>query len=378
MSLDTAYTGVRVLETLANYTRARSCPPVPVAPADPDKSSPIHDEEQFWWQLFANPTPPALNRDHYFYDMILTEWVPRVPGLYWRPESEAMRSLTAAAIESQSERFTTYTPGAKSRKVFGGIGTFRLPQDVPGYQLLGLTRSMNASAAIPILLSPDDQARYSLKEGTVLSVQARWQSMARGWDEHFPIVAGIPRGYLVPTGPNAIYVQEAEVAPVQIHPFTLMRYDAGPTERFDFVYATADTGDPNYRGYLAQFFDSYRVQNGRAGEYLLPGDHVDPLWGATYNHPSEFTAPGNNPLRLLEERVRNSMINGEIDSLIEKLAGLEIDDMKRYSVDVGIPHSQWVVPATPAQCANRFVEKAIALRRVDALIERAVIGRPTP
>jgi len=285
--------------------------------------------------------------------------------------------LTTAAVESTSEQFTTYNPPGKSRKVIGGIGTFRLPQDVAGYRLAAITGTLNASAAVPILLSDDDWERNRLKEGTNLRVYARWRSMALGWSEQFPVMAGIPRGYLVPSGRNAIHVWKHD-APVQIHPFTVMRYDAGPAERYDFVYATADTGDPDHRDKLAWFFDGYRTENGRYGEYLLPGDHVCPMWDALYGRLADFVSPGDNPLRLLEERVRDSMIGGEIDALIERLAGLQVDDMKRYSVDIGIPHSTWKTTGTAAQCANRFVVKAVEMGRVSALIERAVIELLAP
>jgi hypothetical protein len=50
----------------------------------------------------------------------VSKWVACVPGLFWLPGSNKTREVHPSQIESESEAWTTYTPGGKSRKVSGG------------------------------------------------------------------------------------------------------------------------------------------------------------------------------------------------------------------------------------------------------------------
>src|SRR3954452_21115660 len=55
----------------------------------------------------------------------------------------------------------------------------------------------------------------------------------------------------------------AQRAPVQIHPFSIMEYCDGDMQLHDFVYATAESTDPGFRGYLTEFFEGYRQDKDR-------------------------------------------------------------------------------------------------------------------
>ena len=66
--------------------------------------------------------------------MVLLQWFPRVPGLYWLDGSENLRQLSPEAEEFRSTHWVSYKPYGKSRKVMGGIGTLRLPPSIDNYR----------------------------------------------------------------------------------------------------------------------------------------------------------------------------------------------------------------------------------------------------
>jgi hypothetical protein len=325
MSLLEAYTGVRIMETNDNYARADT--PLLAQPEilHTDIPSYFHDFEQdqrFWEKVFSDPEG-VWGMQVSFGKAALSEWVARVPGLFWKPEAEQLRQLSPTAIENKSERWTTYTPWGKSQKVMGGIGAFRLPPAVDGTRLVTLTTSLNASAGVPALVLPDvwDKIRQAgSSEGRAINGQVRWQPMAQGWAARFKSTRDSPRGYLVLDNPNAIEVLD-EKAPTQFHPFTVMEYYSGSRELFDYVYATADTGLADYRGQLTRFFDMYKDVQGRHGRYLLAGDMVNALWEAEYDSPADLRRAdpsAQSQLALVEARVRERLLGEDtIEWLLE-------------------------------------------------------------
>ena len=124
MPLRRAFIGCRVIETAENYARADT-PLVdrPVASAGVGGRG-YYDDGEFWRGILADPD--ALWGATISIDPVaLSEWVARVPGLYWRPESEQLRQLSPEAVEYQSQAWITFRPWGKSQKVMGGIGTLR-------------------------------------------------------------------------------------------------------------------------------------------------------------------------------------------------------------------------------------------------------------
>ncbi len=328
MSLREAYVGVRVMETGDNFTRAdaplRSPPETRVSQSDE-----FFDDDGLVWERILHDPEGTWGLTFRFHDLVLSEWVARVPGLYWKPGAEQLRRLSPAAIEPTPDRWTQYRPWGKSQRVvMGGIGTLRLPPAQDGTRLVTLCSSLNASAGVPALLAPAVWDKICPRppyqaEGKVLSGAARWQPMAEAWASRFPSTRDIPRGYLVLDNPDAITLHE-ETSPTQIHPCTVMEYRSGAKELFDFVYATADTTEPSYRGKLESFFDRYKGEQERYGRYLLAGDMVNALWEAEFNSPAELRRDdpsAGSQLALLEARVREHMLGeGTIEALLEASA----------------------------------------------------------
>src|SRR5580658_5854062 len=122
MEFKQAYTAVHVMETAENFGRA-DAPLVSLAP-DQDQFSnnvepydaPYDDDGSFWARIFNDPSA-EWGRHFNFSGAILSEWVPRVPGLYWKPASARLRKVDPAKIEKKSEGWVQYEPTGKSQKV---------------------------------------------------------------------------------------------------------------------------------------------------------------------------------------------------------------------------------------------------------------------
>ena len=376
MGLREAFAGVHVLETCHNYARADDPLSQPPEVRPHQWNIGLYDDRALWESILNDPER-FWGQTVGFHPAALSEWVARVPGLYWRQGSEQLRQLSPAAVESHSNHWLTFKPWAKSQQVSGGVGTLRLAPAADGSRLVTLTVNLNASCGFPALLSADAWdaiAKAGPAEGRVISGEARWQPMAHGWSERFQSTLGLPRGCLVIDDPAQIRIYD-EIAPVQIHPFTVMEYYAGASELFDFVYALADTKVPRYRQRLATFFDGYKQKNERYGRYLLAGDIMDPLWNAEFTNPAALRSadPAARPqLELLEARVRERMLGQDaIDTLLDALGNAlhTPDEARALSAEVGIPPGAWYTGGSIAETVSEFVNAARSRNKLTELIE---------
>ena len=278
----------------------------------------------------------------HFKDCALSEWVARVPGLFWTKDAETLRRLAEAAIEVTSEEWIVYSPPGKSQLVSGGIGTLKLLPDEGGNRLVTLSTSHNASCGVPTLISPEVWEHYKLGEGDVLCGQATWRQMLPGWSNRFLSIRGIPRGCLLIEESSQISVVGRN-QPMEFHPCTVMEYSSGDALLYDYVYATADTRFGNYRKGLERFFDEYRFRNGRGGNYLLPADHYDPLFDAEFSELDALkkTMSGRSQLHLLEERVRHNSFSGRtLDELAQFMAEYcDNNDLRAICREIHVPRT---------------------------------------
>src|SRR5436305_10110430 len=75
----------------------------------------VMDDEMFWKSVLGDGAG-ALGI-WYFFEVAISEWVPRIPGLFWTRGSKAMRTINPSLIEHQTREWVTYTPLRKSQKV---------------------------------------------------------------------------------------------------------------------------------------------------------------------------------------------------------------------------------------------------------------------
>ncbi len=382
-TLREAYLGVRTLETAANYAKADQIAladvPREITPAVNQTPEYYYTDDQgFWERAFSDL--PFWGTTVSLHGVAISEWVARIPGLFFKPGSDLIREVSPDAIERSSETWIQYQPWGKSQKVMGGIGTLRLAPMPDGSRLLCVTGSMNASTGIPVLVKPEILERFPAGlEGQLISLSARWQPMSTGWAAQFPSLRGIPRGYLVIENPADFRLLN-QVIPTRFHPFTIMEYQKDSTLLYDFAFATADTGDANHRRDLEEFFERYKNDFGRHGEYLIAADMYEPLWDAKFNDPAELRK--DSQLELLEARVRERMLGENvIEPILEALVhtcGQDKDFLATFSDQIGIEPALWSKGTILAQECNSFLAfiKRDAPQKIESLIDVLAVHFP--
>jgi hypothetical protein len=380
MSLSRALAGAKVIEAAENY--AAAVVPQPAMPADErPRDLAFYDDGEFWRLILNQPADQRWDAKVLVLDgAALSEWVPRVPGLFWRPESERLRQYTSDAVEGRDLGGVTLRPFGKSGIVVGGVGTLKLPPSADGHRLGTLTTSANVSTGVPVLIAPDVWDRHRLAEGTVLRMRRpiAWTPLPTEWSSRFPSTRGLPAGCFMLRDPDEI--ETSGRAGTQIHPFTIMEYVDGASELFDFVFATGITDDPAHRQHLEDFFESYKDRNDRHGRYLIAADVASPLWDAEYASPQELkrASPGaESHLALLERRVRERVLGQQVTrEVLDVLCSLpDIDTLRRLSTQIGVPPATWVTGGSLADAAAQFLDKA-GPNHLPGLVEKLAIDYP--
>jgi hypothetical protein len=378
--LQRAFIDARVVETVENFSRA--CVPQSSRPDAPQLGKLTYfDDEMFWRDVLGQPGS-EWNKRVIFADVAaFSEWVARVPGLYWRPESEKLRDYSPDVIEGYDLGDVTLRPYGKSQVVIGGVGTLRLPPSMEGYRLCTVTMSANISCGIPVLVSPETWRRHSLCEGSLLSVrESSWMQMPHEWSARFPSTRGLALGCLLLTDPDELEVVGQNEA-AQIHPYTIMSYTDGAAELYDFVFATGYTGDHAYRNKLEDFFESYKQREGRQGRYLIAGDMAEPIWTADYARPEDLNRAepaASSHLKLLERRVRLRLDGDDTETrLLQALCTApDIDYLRRISAHVGIDPATWVTGGTIAAAAVQFLARIDREQHLPGILEALAIVLP--
>jgi hypothetical protein len=362
MSLGRALIGATMIESAENYSRAS----VPKAPQPVQRKNAItfFDDQFFWQQVFSDPGASWGSSVHFTDRVAFSEWVARIPGLFWRPEAARRRQFSRDAVEERHRDGVTLRPFGKSQVVTGGVGTLRLPPDYRGHRLATFTMSANVSAGVPVLIAPDVWEHHNPAEGAVISVRQplQWVQMPMEWSSRFPSTRGIPAGCLAVSQPDAIEVT-AERAGTQIHPFTIMEYTDGASELFDFVFATGNTASTHYRRDLELFFDSYKDSLGRQGRYLIAGDMATPLWDAEYKSPEDLNRAhpaAQSHLALLERRIRERLLGSDVTArVLRVLCDIpDLDTLRKFSTEVGVPPATWNTGGSLSDLAASFIDKA--------------------
>ncbi len=387
MSLSDSYRAARSLEAIENYARADD----PLSGRSKfiqeneseQRSLECHLDEEFWSPILSEPTKYWDAKINLF-DVALSEWVARVPGLYWSPGSQALRGLATQAIEKRSNGWTIYKPLGKSSKVLGGVGTLKFPPDEQGHRLVTLTFGFNASTGIPAFIAPQVWKDFKLREGDYFRrIVGTWRKMSIAWAEQFPSTEGIPRGYLVIDFPAQMEKSERD-APIQFHPCTVMEYSKGDALLYDFVYCTADTKVAKYQAALKKFFSEYKNSEERYGRYLLSPDinEPDPIIEAEYSSPAALrrAGPGERAhMDLLVERVRHKSFRGQdIERIIEILShNCDEGTLERLSSYIKIPRGSLLTKGKKiGDLVALLLDICIRGNKVEALLDRLAFERP--
>lgn len=377
MNLHQLYKGTKIIETIENYSLAEETS-LGIENNEEIHESHFYKEEDFWRAILANPTK-YWGQNIELYNFVVSNWIARVPGLYWSESSKIIRNHKESDIAIQSEEWIEFYPPGKSKKVLGGIGTLLLPPTDDNKLLISVTSGCNASTGIPILLFPEVVDFLKIKQGDVVMIKkAKWQPMNVQWTKQFDSTKDIPRGYLIIDSPDKIEVYKNDY-PVVYHPFSIMEYDNNDTQLYDFVYVTADSKAAKVELQIEQFFDDYRKKDGRYGEYLLNPNMINPIFESRYTSPTELQKPSEQAkLKLLYQRVRNVHYSSiAIDTLINDLP-------KFYQTSISIRALAQRIEINPTFLADdsatsmsaQLISLCIKKEKVEILIDRMVFDYP--
>ena len=375
MSLRDAYKSIRVLEGAENYKIADD-PFIdhPVESDDIDSNEHINSEYDFWDQRINNPED-NWNKKVRGHHLGVSEWVPRVPGLFWNDDSQKVRDLAIEEVEDGSNgRHLSYTPIGKSMKVEGGVGTIKFPPDDLDRRLVTLTASSNVSAGIPALIHPEVWEHFQFSEGSVIDIgNVPWKKMTRSWAREFMTTKDIPRGYLEVNHPDQITHFHGKVARPIAHPYSILRYEKEGLTYFDFMYVSIDPETDEAQ--TKQFLESYKHRRGRENaQYLIESDINDPLYEAEYTHPREFRDSGQAHLDLMRTRIDEHLIgentSDELYHVITKI--YTIDDLSSLSDHLGVSRGSWLSQSNLSTLVAKFISVVKGNNKLSQLLEYLV------
>lgn len=377
MSLKELYKGTKLIETIENYALAEEVKSLNEDISN-NESFWFYNDEEFWRNVIADPIK-YWNQKIDLYNFVVSDWVARIPGLYWTSSSEQIRQHKKEDIALQSKQWIEFYPPGKSKKVLGGVGTLLLPPTDEGKVLLSVSAGCNSSTGIPLLCFPEVYDYLKIKQGDCVVIRgAKWQPMDMHWASKFASTKDIPRGYLVIDSIDKIQIMERNY-PVVYHPFSLMEYEYQDSLLYDFVYVTADNKVKNVDSEINLFFKEYAKKDGRNGEYLLNPNIVNPIFQSRYLSPTELKQVSEKAkLNLLYERIRGTYFNGQsIKQLIIKLpqyyqSGVSIRTLaKNIGVNVSL-----LVEDSAASMSAQLIDMCLKKEIIESLIDRIMLEYP--
>lgn len=376
MNLHQLYKGAKIIEMIENYSLAE----ISIIDENIRKSNEqyFYTEETFWNDIIENPER-YWGKEIDLLNFVVSDWVARVPGLYWTESSQIMREHKESDIAIQSQEWTEFFPPGKSKKVLGGIGTLLLPPTDEGKVLISVSAGCNASTGIPILMFPEVIEALKIKQGDNVNIRkAKWQPMNIQWSKQFASTKDIPRGYLVVDNVEKIEII-GEGYPIIYHPFSIMEYEHKDSLLYDFVYVTADSKVKDVELQVEKFFNDYSKKDGRNGEYLLNPNIINPIFESRYTCPSELQKPSEKAkLKLLYQRVKDIHFNNvAIDLLINDLPKFyqSSSSIKTLAKHIGINPALLAEDSSTSMSAQ-LISFCIDKEKVEELIDRMIYDYP--
>ncbi|MDD4992117.1 MAG: hypothetical protein PHR83_07800 [Paludibacter sp.] len=378
LNLD-AYKGVKIIETIENYSIVKNELVIDKHNANFCSESYIIEDKEFWYKVTNNQNE-FWNKKFSFYHFVVSDWVARVPGLFWTEYSAEIRKHSEQDIAIKSKDWIVFHPPGKSKKVLGGIGTIHLPPNDEGKRLISITSSCNASVGIPILIFPEVYDLLNLKQGDVVDIEeAKWQQMDIPWAKRFASTERVPRGYLIIDSIDQIRISRNENVPVLYHPFSIMEYQSKDALLYDFVYLSLDSKVKNQRREIETFFNDYAKQENRNGSYLINPDITNPTFETQYISPADMQRPSEKAkLDLIFQRIRNTSFNHTtLDELIHVLPYY-------YNSSVSISALSQRIGISPAFLADdnaasmsaQLINLCIKKNKTEELIDRMIVEHP--
>lgn len=198
MSVETLMLGANAVRTAQDYVKLRGYNSLPEVDGA-GRPQEYLDEEEFWLDAIGPASTLREGSRIVLRKFLLSHWVPRVPGLYWKGTSGQLRASACAHIiqPDSEEDFVLYAPAGKTLQILGGVGNVRLSPSVSG-QVVCASSSGEYWCGIPILIRPEAwQSLGEIQSGLRADVTGVWTAMPRDATQGLGGEEGIPRCCLV-------------------------------------------------------------------------------------------------------------------------------------------------------------------------------------
>lgn len=369
MGLTQAYLSTRIVEAASNYAKADE--PIPDGASttvDRANTEPLYSDDHFWGTLFNNPDAYWDKSFETNGSFVFSEWVARVPGMFWHPDSRRFQELASKGVsEELPSGLRVYPPHQKTPFVMGGTGTLRLPPDHLGRRLGTISSMKNASVGIPVIIYPEVWDHHALKEGAPVDGVFQWKKMDHQWSQHFLSTRNIVRGYLEIRHPDHMKTYD-DISQIMVHPFSIMEYERDSLKLYDFMFFTMDQGTD--RAAMKSFLTAYAEKHGHAS-YLLESDINVPVFDGVFSDPAQFRAEGKEHLDFMNTRL-NEILNGNTfqEEILNILTTKYLpDDLRAVSGRINIPAALWDIGGSMSDRAVAFLNEVNDKAKTHELIE---------
>lgn len=378
MLLSKAFKGAKIIEAIENYGVLADKKELLSEDNFAKTEELCHTDREFWSLVFSLGDE-IFNRRFSFNSVGVSDWVARIPGLYWTSAAHILRKNADCNFILESKFFNELNPNDKSKKVLGGVGCIKIPPDEAGNRIITISTHSNASSGIPVLITAEIFERLKLKQGDELIIsKTKWRGMSAEWSKRFATVKDVPRGYLVADSDSKIVKVGRSRIPIEYHPYSILQYDLNDSLLYDFVYMTVTT-DQDERKQIDEFFEYYRTKNNRFGTYLINPNLVNPCLDAKYSHPIDMVSPSEQAnLNLIYERIRDVQFNNvtieELLHILPKYYG-NVNALKKLASNIGISTALLMEESGTAM-ANQLVNLCIKRKKIEELIDWLVLEYP--
>ncbi len=341
----------------------------------------IYNESQFWNVINDNAKMDQYKwgQEFSFYESIITEWIPRMPGVIYTPKGNVLRKLAQNEIISKTQRSVIYSPVGKGMKVMGGIGTFKCaPQQE--YRMVAITISGNCSGAIPLLISNNLWYQYGLREGVVLEdSHFQWIKMTENWSSKFRSSMDLIRGCLIVKS-DELHLKkkwdssDPKIVATGAHPYTILEYNRNGVPYYDFMYFSKNEQWDKDR--VTAWLENYRKDKNRNGRYIFEPDPNEIIYQADYISPSDYLNRGMEDLKIMNARIEEILKNespGLFDAIYQFLCTniANEDDLVRISKQnlINIPPIRWRGRNSLLNSIKSFLDLIIDQKKVVSLYD---------
>lgn len=333
----------------------------------------VDTDEHFWDMMNARVAQGNYQWGNLFHfgRVSISEWVPRIPGMYWTDKAEKFREMGRAQKMDEWENQVAYRPIGKTQLVVGGLGTFKCSHGQEN-MLVSITASGNCSSGIPLLISRQLWEDYNLKEGSILDdLTLRWDKMASNWSSKFISSKNLIRGSLTFTD-NNIKVNSYDRTAV-CHPFTVIEYYEQGVPKYDFMFFSMQ-GASN-RSKIDEWVNIYKSKFEQA-RYIFEPDPNEVLYGATYATTHQFLNQGFNDVQLIESKIESELSNqstGIFDKIYEFLCNNisnenELAEFSKQEV-ISIPPISWRGGSSLLDTVKNFMTLIVEQKKLTTLYD---------